>query len=178
MVRFNIPQRLSSKLKPRILNASEIIIMRACVPLLAASVSLSLTICVCVNIHCAGRMLKNLWITVWSQSANSFHEKEEFFSYMHKFTDNTPTPTPFHESHLILFSNTFSSSQTTATFISAIIEPARAIISIHHESGQQVDMLSQSSSPAAKSTHAIQLCLLSTLFLLRISPQSVRGSLD
>ena len=74
MVRFNIPQRLSSKLKPRILNASEIIIMRACVcvSLLAASVSLSekarcvcvwcvlCLVCVCcvcvVDIHCAERM--------------------------------------------------------------------------------------------------------------------------
>lgn len=41
MVRFNIPQRLSSKLKLRLLNASEIIIMQACVSLLAASVSLT-----------------------------------------------------------------------------------------------------------------------------------------
>lgn len=40
MVRFNIPQRLSSKLKLRLLNASEIIIMQACVSLLAACVSL------------------------------------------------------------------------------------------------------------------------------------------
>ena len=48
MVRFNIPQRLSSKLKPRILNASEIIIMRARVSLLAASVSLTVCVCVCV----------------------------------------------------------------------------------------------------------------------------------
>lgn len=40
MVRFNIPLRLSSKLKLRLLNASEIIIMQACVSLLPASVSL------------------------------------------------------------------------------------------------------------------------------------------
>lgn len=46
MVRFNIPQRLSSKLKTRLLNASEIIIMRACVSLLAASVSLRRWMCV------------------------------------------------------------------------------------------------------------------------------------
>lgn len=40
MVRFNIPLRLSSKLKLRLLNASEIIIMQACVSLLPACVSL------------------------------------------------------------------------------------------------------------------------------------------
>lgn len=61
MVRFNIPQRLSSKLKPRILNASEIIIMQARVSLLPASASLSRqdTVCLCVNIHSAGRMPLN-----------------------------------------------------------------------------------------------------------------------
>lgn len=42
MVRFNIPQRLSSKLKPRLLNASEIIIMRARVT--AGGLCLSLTV--------------------------------------------------------------------------------------------------------------------------------------
>lgn len=45
MVRFNIPQRLSSKLKPRLLNASEIIIMRARVT--AGGSCLSLTVDVC-----------------------------------------------------------------------------------------------------------------------------------
>lgn len=59
MVRFYIPQGLSSKLKLRLLNASEIIIiMQACVSLLAACVSLL------VCIRSMGRILLGLLITI------------------------------------------------------------------------------------------------------------------
>ncbi len=61
-----------------------------------------------------------------------------------------------------LFSNTFSSSQKTATFISTIIEPACAIFSIYHKSGQLVshNVLSQSSLLAAKTTRTIFVSFL------------------
>lgn len=153
MVRFNIPQRLSSKLKPRILNASEIIIMQARVSLLPASVSLSRqdTVCLCVNIHSAGRMPLNFWNTVlFTISKQQFSLKGRRFSYMHIFiyTSSYPGDPPLliktldklsvclgrghpcalmrrwrMHSRSLFFLNTLFYGQKTTPFISTITEP-------------------------------------------------------